>query len=179
MNTRRKENNLVGNLKEALSMVSDDMDYLREAWKMLRNKPCSVPQEHVDASFCRLFLLVVIAGIELLGRDLKTDRQSNAAKALRGDSSNNEESVHALLDVAKEIKFTIDPDVIEDYFCLRSLRHSIVHGLKENTTELFAKRKWPSNPNGLRKEHWQRIERVNEMMMGFAYVLGNESGVKS
>lgn len=29
MNTRRKENNLVGNLKEALSMVSDDMDYLR------------------------------------------------------------------------------------------------------------------------------------------------------
>src|SRR6266496_375859 len=171
-------------IDEFTDTYSDDVFYLREGRAALLTHPLRVEiPELCNASFCRLYAIVMIGSIEaMLDRWRTRDNLKilGAYFAKPQKEVENVDRVKSLRAAFVNNGINVKHDVFDDYLAIKYIRNAIVHAswenksghLKQDQVNWIAARKFPTDTRKLNEEHWQRIEWVNENMMFYIALTG-------
>lgn len=168
-------------IDEFTDTYSDDVIYLREARvALLTHSLRAEIHELCNASFCRLYAIVMIGSIEAMLERLRTRDNLNILDAYFAQGVTNEDRVKSLRAAFVNNGINVKHDVFDDYLAIKYVRNAIVHAswetqsgqLKKEQVNWIAARKFPTDTRKLNEEHWQRIEWVNENMMFYIALAG-------
>lgn len=159
--------------EEFIDTYSDDLSYLIEAREALLTHPFRFEnQELCDASFCRLFIVFMVDGIEAMIQYWNEVVSPGIFDPYLRSGSRNSERVQNLYEVLNKYG-GIDKSILEDYLALKYLRNVIVHARwKPHEKEWIEKRGFPSDTRKLNEEHWYRILEVYQNMMMYIATTG-------
>ena len=168
-------------IDEFTDTYSDDVLYLREGRTALLTHPlrAEIP-ELCNASFCRLYAIVMIGSIEGMLERWRTRDNLNILDAYFAQGVTNGDRVKNLRAAFVNNGINVNHDVFDDYLAIKYLRNAIMHAswetqsgqLKQEQIDWIAARNFPTDTRKLNAEHWQKIEWVNENMMFYIALTG-------
>lgn len=152
--------------EEFIDTYSDDLDYLIEARKALLTHPFRTEvKELCDASFCRLFIVFMVDGIEAMIQYWNEAISPGVFYSYLKSSSKNSERIQNLYEVLNKYG-GVDQSILEDYLALKYLRNVIVRAKwRPHEKEWVEKRGFPSDTRKLSEEHWYKVLEVYQNMM--------------
>jgi hypothetical protein len=159
-------------VEEFIDTYSDDLIHLHEGRAAILTHPLRVAwKENLDASFCRMLAVFMVGGIEVM---LEAWRDRDRVKVLDRYFAKNVQNgarVSSLFQAFRGAGIPVDPEVFDDYLAIKYLRNTIVHGhWKEQEKEWLEKRGFPTDTRKLTKQHFDRIEHVNQNMMFYIFL---------
>jgi hypothetical protein len=166
---------------EFTDTYSDDIAYLREARISLLTHPlrAEIP-ELCNASFCRMYAIIMIGSIEAM-LDRWRDRDNfNILETYFAQDTSNRERLESLRNAFITNSINVKNDVFDDYLAIKYIRNAIVHAdwksksgrPKQEQLDWITDRKFPTDTRKLTEEHWQKMEWVNENMMFYIALTG-------
>jgi hypothetical protein len=168
-------------IDEFTDTYSDDITYLREGRIALLTHPLrgEIP-EFCNASFCRLYAIMMIGSIEAMIERWRTRDNLNILDAYFAEGVKNGDRVKSLLAAFTNKGINVKHDVFDDYLAIKYLRNAIMHAswetqsgqLKQDQVNWIAARKFPTDTRKLNEKHWQKMEWVNENMMFYIALTG-------
>jgi hypothetical protein len=168
-------------IDEFTDTSSDDVIYLWEGRTALLTHPLRAENpELCNASFCRLYAIVMIGSIEAMLDRWRTRDNLNILDAYFAQGVTNGDRVKSLRAAFVNNGINVKNDVFDDYLAIKYLRNAIVHAswetqsgqLKQDQVDWIAARNFPTDTRKLNEEHWQKIEWVNENMMFYIALTG-------
>jgi len=161
-------------IPEFIDTYSDDIIYLKQGRDaILADSSKRVIKKLCDASFCRMFAVIMIGSIEnMLQVWRKRDKQSILCSYF-SKKARNEERVQNLYDAFQSARINVDREIFEDYLAIKYLRNVIVHAQWNNKErEWIRKRDFSTDTRRLTEEHWKRMHFVNDKMMLYIAIAG-------
>ncbi|HOO51640.1 MAG TPA: hypothetical protein PLK94_10175, partial [Alphaproteobacteria bacterium] len=168
-------------IDEFTDTYSDDVIYLREGRTALLTHPLltTVP-ELCNASFCRLYSIVMIGSIEAMLKRWRTQDNLNILDTYFAQGVTNGDRVESLRKAFVNNGIKVKHDVFDDYLAIKYVRNAIVHAswetqsgqLRQEQVDWIAARNFPTDTRKLNEQHWQKIEWVNEKMMFYIALTG-------
>lgn len=163
-------------VSEFIDTYSDDLLALHEARIALYTHPLRGEYafaELLNASFCRIFVVFVVGGIEAM---LESWRDRDRLEVLGKYFAPNVKNVDRITNLYRAFSdagIQVDKEVFDDYLAIKYLRNTIIHGQwKEYEKDWLEARSFPSDSRKLTRLHWDRIERVNQSMMLYIALTG-------
>jgi len=153
---------------------SDDIIRLRQAWEILRRDP-GLFQPITEAFLCRMAAVFIVGNLEGMMKHWKEEWGGGPIldsflrkKDDKGNRLSNKQRVERLALALLEHGVEIDREILLDFCAVILLRNVIVHSIDtEDASPLIAERGFPSDVMRLREEHWNKMHRVNEAMVGY------------
>jgi hypothetical protein len=157
--------------EQFIDIDSDNLIYLQEGRRALLTHPLrSEIKALCDASFCRIFALVMTESIENM---LQVWRKRDTSEFLNAyfneKQTPNGERIRALFRAFKMAGIDVDTDVFEDYLAIKYLRNRITHGIEgprpSSEDEQLSKQGFPLDLRDLTEKHWQKMQSTSQKMM--------------
>jgi len=168
-------------IDEFTDTYSDDIIYLREARIALLTHPlrAAIPTL-CNASFCRLFAIVMIGSIEAMLERWRDRDNLNILDAYFAAEVSNGDRVKSLRNTFVTNGINVNSGVFDDYLAIKYLRNAIVHAswqsqsgqVKQEQIDWIEARGFPTDTRNFSEQHWQRIEWVNENMIFYIAITG-------
>ena len=168
-------------MDEFTDTYSDDILYLREGRVALLTHPLRVESSELcNASFCRLYAIMMIGSIEAMIEHWRTTDSLKILDAYFAPEITNGDRIKSLRDAFVSNGINVRQDVFDDYLAIKYLRNVMVHAswesqsgkLRQEQVEWIASRKFPTDTRKLTEEHWQKMEWVNDNMMLYIALTG-------
>ena len=165
---------MVVEISEFVDTYSDDLIYLQEARKVLLTHPLRREVEHLcNASFCRMFAVMIIGSIEHMLEEWKDRDKVGVLDQYFAVHANNSERVQSLYKAFEQAGVNVDWEVFADYLAIKYLRNVIVHARwKPHEKEWLERRGFPTDTRKLTAEHWRKMQLVNQNMMFYIALTG-------
>jgi len=170
-------------IDEFTDIYSDDLIYLKEARIALLTHPLrNEHHELCNASFCRIYSIMMIGSIEaMLERWCERDN-FNILNEYFASGISNENRIKNLREVFVEKGINVQAKVFDDYLAIKYIRNAIVHAswetatgnLKQNQLDWINERGFPTDTRKLTSKDLERFEWVNGNMMFYIALTGLE-----
>lgn len=161
--------------------LRDDITYVFQAREMLLQHPSRIfVPKLLNAAFCRLYMIVIVAYFELVFRmwvEVGRDKHGVIGKYLKeksrrpkkGESpSTHDTRLETLQAAFASADILVDPDVLADYSAIERLRNIIVHtSPKEKDEQFIHNQGFPSDPAKLNDRHFLKIHHIMTELMGY------------
>ena len=162
-------------MDEFTDTYSDDLIVLREARVALLTHPMrgELP-DPTNASFCRMYAIIMIGSIEAMLERWKERDNLNILDAYFSPPQNasNRDRINSLVNAFACQGLTVNRDVFDDYLAIKYLRNAIVHAswaqggkIKEEQIKWIESRGFIADARDLTVQHLQKMEWVNQNMM--------------
>lgn len=168
-----------------LKLYSDDLSGIYQYRETLQSHPIS--QEAwsyiYNASFCRLFCIVMVSNIEFMLQVWKSFDQKKILEVYfkefsdDGKKIKNGERIRSLRDAFIKSGIKVNRDVFEDYLAIKYIRNAIIHAdltgdyykgsLYKSHVSHIKKRNFPTDLTNFNDSHWERIQDINFQMMNY------------
>lgn len=159
---------------ELIDTYSDDLIYIHEGRAALLTHPLRGDyafREYLDASFCRLLAVFMIGSIEAMLKSWRDRDRVGVLEKYFMENVSNGERVASLYEAFRDAGIQVDRQIFDDYLAIKYLRNAIVHGrLKDHEKEWLDRCGFPTDTRKLTKEHFDRIEHVNQNMMFYIFL---------
>lgn len=157
--------------REFSNFYNEMVYWLEEARKVLLYHPLnSYPERNIVASFCGLFVIVMISKIEYI---LKKWQDIEEIKEILlpyfQENTSNGEKVTALYEsMRKFLGNDVDKEIFDAYLAIKYIRNTIVHGKWRNKEKEWIKEQgFPNDVRDLQEKHLQRIKEVFQKMVKY------------
>ncbi len=161
---------------EFIDTYSDDLISIHEARVAMYTHPLRGDYafaELLDASFCRILVVFVVGGIEAMLEAWRDRDRLDVLNKYFAQNVTNGERVTSLYQAFLDAGIQVDREVFHDYLAIKYLRNTVIHGRwKEHEKEWLDARGFPSDTRKLTKEHFDKIEHVNQNMMFYVALTG-------
>lgn len=154
-------------IPEFIDTYSDDIIFLQEARDALLSHPLKrTIKDLCDASFCRMFAIIMIGNIETMIEHWKNREKMSILDVYFAKKAKNDERVQSLYRAFHKAGINVDRQIFDDYLAVKYLRNTIIHGhWKEHEKEWLDKCGFPSDSRELTEKHWKRMHFINQNMM--------------
>ncbi|MGQ4706338.1 hypothetical protein [Bacillus thuringiensis] len=154
---------------------SDDLIYLREGRDALTTHPLKYYAEPlIDASFCRMYIILMIGGIENAINSWKEQDNLLILKIYFKKKASNEQKINSLYEAFVQHGLIVDKSVFDDYLAIKYLRNDIIHAgnSKPYERDWIITRGFPLNIMQFNSSHWEKIVTVEQNLIQYLmYVL--------
>jgi hypothetical protein len=158
---------MTNNISEFIDTYSDDIIYLLEARKFLVTHPSrsSIDKHLIDASFSRIFAILMIGNIEQMLQEWKT--RVPVVEPYFQKNTSMKDKVDNLCQAFKNIGLNVDREIFNDYLAIKYLRNIIVHAdwneeKCSDKIKVISDRGFPTDTRNLNEEHLRKMHSVNE-----------------
>jgi len=145
-------------IDEFTDTYSDDVIYLREGRLALLTHPLreEIP-ELCNASFCRLYAIIMIGSIEAMLERWRTRDSLKILDAYFAQGITNGDRVKSLRAAFVKNGINVKQDVFDDYLAIKYLRNAVVHAswetqsgqVKQDQLDWIAARNFPTDTRKL------------------------------
>ena len=167
---------MTSSISEFIDSYSDDIIYLQEARNCLLIHPLKNEVDFLcNASFCRMFSIIMIGSIEHALEHWKNEDTNGILQAYfathdqSGKKIENGDKVRNLRQAFVNAGVKVDEEVFEDYLAIKYLRNTIIHSewkKPENDQVVhIVNRGFPTDTRKLTEEHWKKMQSVNDNML--------------
>lgn len=169
---------------EFTDTYSDDIIYLRQGRIALLTHPLLTENvELCNASFCRLYAIMMIGSIEAMLERWRSRDSRGILVPYFARGTPNQDRVRSLRDAFVTNGINVKHDVFDDYLAIKYLRNAIMHASWNNDHGQFKRcqadwieaRGFPKDTRKLDAEHWEKIEWVDKNMMFYIALTGAPS----
>lgn len=159
---------------EFVDTFSDDVIYLHEARKVLLTHPLRSEREDLcNASFCRMFAIIMIGSIEHMIQEWKDKDEIGILDQYFAEHARNSDRVRSLYGAFQTADVNVDWEIFADYLAIKYLRNVIVHAQwKTFEKEWLEQRGFPTDARKLTGEHWRKMQLVNQNMIFYIALTG-------
>ena len=158
-------------ISEFIDTYSDDIIYLQKGRKVLLTHPLRREnKEFCNASFCRMFAVMMIGSIEAMLQEWKDSDKIGILELYFTEKSSNADRIESLCNAFINAGIPVEREVFDDYLAIKYLRNTIVHsGWKDKEKEWLNQRNFPTDTRKLTENHWRKMDYVNQNMMLYIF----------
>lgn len=146
---------------EFIDAYSDDQIYLEMIESLVNNHPieASVPETIKYSSFSRLWIVMMIGGIEMIIKQWAFSEPMMTDIASYFEDGSNEERINRLYSALKLRGLEVRRDYFDDFLACKYIRNAYVHGEWNETKRKFvASRNLPASSMEFKKEDYDRVK---------------------
>ncbi len=160
---------------EAIEIYTDDIIFLQSGRLAALTHPLKAAvRDLCNASYCRIFAVMMIASIESALKEWKEKWKEqhglNILTIYFKEGAKNGEKIKSLRDAFEQAGVKASNEIIDDYLAIKYLRNVIVHARwKPYEKELLESRGFPTDARYLNEEHWKRMQVVNQNIMFYIF----------
>lgn len=132
------------------------------------------PEPLIDAPFCRMYIILMIAGIENAINSWKEQDNLLILKIYFKKKASNEQKINSLYEAFVQHGLIVDKSVFDDYLAIKYLRNDIIHAgnSKPYERDWIVTRGFPLNIMQFNSSHWEKIITVEQNLIQYLmYVL--------
>jgi hypothetical protein len=163
-----------------VSSYPDDLIFLREAREALI-KHGREPRDWIDASFCRVFIILLVSALEAWLREWGARGQANLAGAYFAERGvSNGQRVNSLRAVIRDAGIEVDSSVLDDFLALKYIRNKLVHSDEFGPQEKdwIASRGFPTWVVGHEGWDWNRLQGLSSQLISWIALAGMRASPK-